>query len=496
MTGKADAEYSRRTRRVQPVDPLSVYGCAAPVRTRPAAPPLHLPCSPIAKLSEFGTKGAANAVAGPVRAENGACLDRDGRRNPHRLSHRCPRRRKTSWRAALRACAPMTIRRSSSRCARKPRSWPRRARSPPTGDTALPLYGIPVAVKDNIDVKGLPTTAACPAYSYNPHRDATAVARLRAGRRAHPRQDQSRPVRHRPRRRAHALRHRPQSVRRQGHPRRLVAPARRSPSAPASRRLSLGTDTAGSGRVPAMFTNIVGLKPTRGLISNAGVVPACRTLDCVSIFALTADDAMTALRVIAGPDPADAFSRARPVHAVGAVPQGLRLGVPVAGGRLFFGDRLSQAAYEAALARFADLGATIVEIDIEPFYGAARLLYEGPWVAERYLTVARADRVLAGIAASGDAADRARRRARLPRPTPSPHSISSRSCAASATHLPLDRRAGAADGADDLHRRAGAGRPDRAQLPGSAPTPISSICSISAASRCRPRCAPTASRSA
>ena len=254
------------------------------------------------------------------------------------------------------------------------------------GDTALPLYGIPIAVKDNIDVKGLPTTAACPAYSYNPHRDATAVARLRqAGAlilgKTNLDQFATGLVGVRT----------PYGIGRNLFDAKDIPGGSSTGSALAVGAgiapLSLGTDTAGSGRVPAMFANIVGLKPTRGLISNAGVVPACRTLDCVSIFALTADDAMAALRVIAGPDPADAFSRARPVHTVGPVPQGLRLGVPVAGGRLFFGDRLSQAAYEAALARFADLGATIVEIDIEPFYGAARLLYEGPWVAERYLTV-------------------------------------------------------------------------------------------------------------
>jgi allophanate hydrolase len=150
--------------------------------------------------------------------------------------------------------------------------------------------------------------------------------------------------------------------------------------------LALGTDTAGSGRVPAAFSNIVGLKPSCGLVSTAGVVPACRTLDCVSVLALTVDDAMAMLRVIAGPDPADPFSRPRPVHAVGPMPDGLKLGVPLPGQRLFFGDRASEAAYDAALARLSALGAKIVEIDVEPFYATARLLYEGPWVAERYLT--------------------------------------------------------------------------------------------------------------
>jgi allophanate hydrolase len=150
--------------------------------------------------------------------------------------------------------------------------------------------------------------------------------------------------------------------------------------------LALGTDTAGSGRVPAGLSNIVGLKPSLGLVSTAGLVPACRTLDCASVFALTIDDAFATLELLAGPDPADPYSRPRPLGVPGPLPDGIRLGAPLPGQRLFFGDKSSAAAYEAALARFAQLGAKIVEIDIEPFYEAARLLYEGPWVAERYIT--------------------------------------------------------------------------------------------------------------
>jgi allophanate hydrolase len=115
-------------------------------------------------------------------------------------------------------------------------------------------------------------------------------------------------------------------------------------------------------------------------------VPACRSLDCVSVFALTTDNAWAALAAIAGPDPADAYSRDRALGAPGAVAPGTRLGVPLAGQRLFFGDQASAAAYAAALARLARLGLAIAEIDIEPFYETARLLYEGPWLAERYLT--------------------------------------------------------------------------------------------------------------
>jgi allophanate hydrolase len=253
-------------------------------------------------------------------------------------------------------------------------------------DKALPLYGIPVAVKDNIDVKGLPTTAACPAFLYRPSRDATVVAKLRA---------------------AGALIlgktnldqfatglvgvRTPYGVARNLFDERLVPGGSSTGSAIAVAAgfapLALGTDTAGSGRVPAAFNNIVGLKPSRGLVSTAGVVPACRTLDCVSVFAFTVDDAMTALKAIAGQDPTDPFSQARQLHPVGPMPPGVRLGVPFAGDRLFFGDKLSAAAYDAALERLSGLGAKIVEIDIEPFYAAARLLYEGPWVAERYLTV-------------------------------------------------------------------------------------------------------------
>jgi allophanate hydrolase len=254
------------------------------------------------------------------------------------------------------------------------------------GDKTLPLYGIPVAVKDNIDVKGLPTTAACPAYLYRPHKDAACVARLRG---------------------AGALIlgktnldqfatglvgvRTPYGVGRNLFNPKLIPGGSSTGSALAVAAgltpLALGTDTAGSGRVPAGFSNIVGLKPSRGLVSTAGLVPACRTLDCVSVVALTVDDAVEMLNVMAAPDPADIHFRPRAVSAVGPMPNGLKLGVPLAGQRLFFGDRASEAAYEAALARFSGLGAGIIEIDIEPFYAAARLLYEGPWVAERYLTV-------------------------------------------------------------------------------------------------------------
>jgi allophanate hydrolase len=252
--------------------------------------------------------------------------------------------------------------------------------------TLLPLYGVPVGVKDNIDVAGLPTTAACPAFSYMPSHDATAVARLRA---------------------AGAIMigktnldqfatglvgvRSPYGI--PNNPMRgdLIPGGSSSGSGVAVSAglvpLALGTDTAGSGRVPAMLNNIIGLKPSLGLISTAGVVPACRTLDCVSVFSLTVDDAVTALKAMAGPDGADPYSRNRPLAEVTPFPGSLRLGVPRSGQLIFFGDKASEQAYGDALKRWTGLGATLVEFDLEPFYETARLLYEGPWVAERYLVI-------------------------------------------------------------------------------------------------------------
>jgi len=251
-------------------------------------------------------------------------------------------------------------------------------------DTALALYGVPVAVKDNIDVAGMVTTAACPDFAYKPANDATCVARLKqAGAivigKTNLDQFATGLVGVRS----------PYGVPRNLFDSALVPGGSSSGSAIAVGAgllpLALGTDTAGSGRVPAGLSNIVGLKPSLGLISTAGVVPACRTLDCVSLFTLTVDDAFTALEALAGPDAADPYSRTCPLGALGAEPPAVRLGVPRPSQRLSFDDAASAAAYETALARWTRLGATIVEIDMEPFHEAAQLLYEGPWVAERYL---------------------------------------------------------------------------------------------------------------
>jgi len=251
---------------------------------------------------------------------------------------------------------------------------------------ALPLLGVPVAVKDNIDARGMPTTAACPAFSYSPTQDSTAVAKLRAAGAivigktnldqfatglVGVRSPYGIPV---------------NPIRKD-----LVPGGSSSGSAVAVSAglvpLALGTDTAGSGRVPAMLNNIVGLKPSLGLISNAGLVPACRTLDCISVFSLTVDDAMAALSVMAGPDGADPYSRNRPLGQITAFPGKLKLGVPRKGQLIFFGDIAAEKAYGEALDRWKSLGATLVEFDLEPFYETARLLYEGPWVAERYLVI-------------------------------------------------------------------------------------------------------------
>lgn len=252
------------------------------------------------------------------------------------------------------------------------------------GDSALPLYGIPVAVKDNIDVAGLPTTAACPAFAYTPERDATAVARLKA---------------------AGALIigktnldqfatglvgvRSPYGIPRNAFNPTLVPGGSSSGSATSVGAgivpVSLGTDTAGSGRVPAMLNNIVGLKPSLGLVPNTGLVPACRTLDCISVFALTVDDAMAVLSVISGFDPEDAYSRDLEVGPLTLPPPAPVIGVLPENQREFFGDAHAAATYAEALARFAAMGARLEEIDFAPFAETARLLYEGPWVAERWI---------------------------------------------------------------------------------------------------------------
>lgn len=254
------------------------------------------------------------------------------------------------------------------------------------GPRGRTLWGIPVAVKDNIDVAGLPTTAACPAFAYKPECDATVVARLRAAGAiviGKTNLDQF----------ATGLNgsRSPYGVPRNALRADLVPGGSSSGSASAVAAgivpAALGTDTAGSGRVPAGLQNLVGLKPSLGLVSTAGVVPACRTLDCVSVFALTVEDAWAVLSVAAGPDAGDPWSHALPLGRRGAVPPKLRIAVPRPEDLDVAGDAAAAASFAAAVERAKALGAEIVPLDMAPFYETARLLYEGPWVAERYLTI-------------------------------------------------------------------------------------------------------------
>jgi len=251
-----------------------------------------------------------------------------------------------------------------------------------------PLFGVPVAVKDNIDVAGLPTTAACPAFAYLPEHDATAVANLKSAGAiviGKTNLDQF----------ATGLvgTRTPYPVPRNPLRSDLIPGGSSSGSAVAVGAgivpIALGTDTAGSGRVPAMFNNIVGLKPSLGLVSTQGVVPACRSLDCVSIFALTVDDAWTVLSAVAGYDAADIYSRTMPVGTMTPQHAPCALGVPRSEQRKFFGDARAAADYDNALARLVRLGHSITEIDMAPFYETAGLLYEGPWLAERYIAARR-----------------------------------------------------------------------------------------------------------
>lgn len=252
---------------------------------------------------------------------------------------------------------------------------------------SLPLYGIPFAIKDNIDLAGVPTTAGCPDYAYTPERNASVVQRLiEAG--AIPigktNLDQF----------ATGLNgtRSPYGACRNAFNPDYISGGSSSGSAVAVARglasFSLGTDTAGSGRVPAAFNNLVGHKPSCGALSTRGVVPACRSLDAVSIFALTAEDAERVLAVAAGFDADDAYSRPLDAHGFdfGRAAR-FRFGVPMVGDLEFFGNADAERLFGEAVQRMKALGGTPVEIDLAPFLKAARLLYGGPWVAERYLAI-------------------------------------------------------------------------------------------------------------
>lgn len=269
----------------------------------------------------------------------------------------------------------------------------------------LPLFGVPFAVKDNIDVAGMPTTAACPAFAYTPERSATVVERLLAAGAiliGKTNLDQF----------ATGLvgTRSPHGAVRNAKSPALVSGGSSSGSGVAVALglacFSLGTDTAGSGRVPAGLNGIVGLKPTRGLISTRGVVPACRSLDCVSVFAWTVSDAWTVLHSAGGYDAEDAGSRRIAMQGVNC--RRYRIAVPAT--PEFFGDGFAQQAFELALAHLRALpNVEIGRIDFTPFAQAASLLYQGPWVAERLAAVGDffashrtdMDPTVAGIIAQG-----------------------------------------------------------------------------------------------
>ncbi|HEY1723357.1 MAG TPA: allophanate hydrolase [Magnetospirillaceae bacterium] len=249
----------------------------------------------------------------------------------------------------------------------------------------LPLYGVPFAVKDNIDVAGLPTTAACPAFARTPSASAHVVERLEAAGAillGKTNLDQF----------ATGLSgaRSPYGVPSSVFDARYISGGSSSGSAVAVASglvsFALGTDTAGSGRVPAAFNNIVGLKPSRGRISTTGLVPACRSIDCISIFAGSVDDTSAVAAVAGGFDPRDPFSRRAPANVAAIPSDQFRFGVP-AQGLEFFGDKDAQALFEAGIARLESLGGVRVAIDFEPFRAAAQLLYSGPWVAERLAAI-------------------------------------------------------------------------------------------------------------
>lgn len=253
------------------------------------------------------------------------------------------------------------------------------------GPSDLPLYGIPFAVKDNIDVAGIPTTAACQEYSYLPVKSAPVVERLLdAGAILIGKTNMDQFATGLDGTRS------PYGICHNAFDERYIAGGSSSGSAVAVAAglvsFALGTDTGGSGRVPAALSNIVGLKPTRGLLSARGVVPACRSLDCVSIFALTAQDAMRIFCAIEEFDSEDIFAR-HDRHQIHKHVTTFNFGVPLPEQLDFYGDQDASALFKAAKKRLKAIGGRSVVVDISPFLEAQKLLYGGPWLAERYLEI-------------------------------------------------------------------------------------------------------------
>ena len=246
------------------------------------------------------------------------------------------------------------------------------------GARTLPLYGVPFGVKDSIDVEGVPTTLSCPDYAYVATATAPAVQRLLDAGALYVGKtnlDQF----------ATGLNgtRTPYTVPRSVFGNEMISGGSSSGSALAvalgQMPFAVATDTAGSGRVPAALNDVVGYKPSRGLISTVGLVPACKSLDCLSVMAGSIDDVDRVMDVMIGRDDADAWSRDRGPRYAGAT---IRVGLPPVGELEFFGDEAMKAAhlgFREHLARHA----TIVEVSLEPFLAAGALLYQGPWVAER-----------------------------------------------------------------------------------------------------------------
>jgi allophanate hydrolase len=250
----------------------------------------------------------------------------------------------------------------------------------------FPLYGIPFAIKDNIDLAGIPTTAGCPEYAYTPEKSATVIQKLiDAG--AIPvgktNLDQF----------ATGLvgTRSPHGACQNSFNTDYISGGSSAGSAVSvalgMASFSLGTDTAGSGRVPAAFNNLVGHKPTCGLLSTSGVVPACRTLDCVSIFALTAEDAAKVLESAQGFDAEDAYSRKATIEVNKISEKNFTFGIPRQDQLAFFNNTETPELFKQTIKQMELLGGKAIEIDFEPFLETARLLYEGPWVAERYAAI-------------------------------------------------------------------------------------------------------------
>ncbi len=249
--------------------------------------------------------------------------------------------------------------------------------------SSLPLYGVPFAVKDNFDAAGWPTTAGCPGFAYHPAHSASAVARLEAAGAVlvgKTNLDQFAT--------GLAGTRSPYGAVVNPFNRAYVAGGSSAGSAVAVAEglvpLALGTDAAGSGRIPAGFNNVVGLKTTRGRCSKQGVVPACPSLDCIAVFALTADDAGAALDVIDGYDPDDPWSRPDPTtDSAPSIPKSLAIPQCIE----WFGDNRAELAWLGTMARMEDMGMTLHAVDFTPLFELASLLYHGPWIAERHAAI-------------------------------------------------------------------------------------------------------------